>query len=103
MEDKKYIDKELWEQAISWANNITDQIEKARKNPTISVSGEAERIYGELEEIGWFEGLCVKSNSTINFVAFQKYGKLKWAKDHPAKNKPKVSKWERVTGANKKR
>lgn len=98
------IDLEIKKKADDWADKVYFDICVAANDPTVVLSEEEKIIYSELKEWGWFE-LCPVGENDINehaeqitkmHLAFRKYAKLKWQKDHPAK--PQLSKWEKVVG-----
>jgi hypothetical protein len=86
------LDKDLAEQADQWATETCKQFLDAQ-NPSNPLTGEVLEVYKELEEFGWFKDF---PQATHKMLAMRKYGKLKWAKDHPPK--PKLSKWQVVQG-----
>jgi hypothetical protein len=94
---------ELKSIAEDWAEKVYHNICLALEDPSVALEGDDLRIYQELKAWGWFE-LCPISDDnaepiTRMYLAMNKYGKLKWAADHPPK--PKPSKWDIVAGTNK--
>jgi len=89
------MDKELQDQAIKWATEVYTKFKIAVENPGQPLENADLDLYRELTEWEWFN-LNPSEEITIKHLAIRKYGKLKWAKDHPPK--PKPSAWEMVTG-----
>lgn len=97
------MDKKLQQQAFDWADKVLKAWDDARSSPTKALAGESLAAYERLDEWDWFDNFPVDDPHNRRIVrlilAMNKYGKLKWAKDHPKKKKP--SKWERVTGVSR--
>jgi len=102
------LDDELKKLAMDWAEKTVNEIEIAFEDPSIAVKGETCKICEELKAWGWFErrplGIAKNNDNQekdntmiyIYMLAMERYKKLKHEKDHPPK--PKLSKWEKVTG-----
>ena len=94
------LNSDLKKVAICWAEKVVQDIYTSFNNPEFRIDGENLQIYKELKEWRWFD-ICKLDDPkdeeiTLTMLAMRKYGKLKWKKEHPPKNKP--SKWEVVTG-----
>tara|TARA_Y100000310_G_scaffold345691_1_gene468323 strand:- start:3625 stop:3933 length:309 start_codon:yes stop_codon:yes gene_type:complete len=100
-----HLDPELKPVAEDWAEKMYTDMARAQSDVSAKLEGEGLRIYNELKEWGWFElhpvGDDATETATRIHLATIKYGKLKWQKDHPPKEKK--SKWEIVTGHKMKR
>lgn len=85
--------------SIGFADSIIEKIMEATSNPDVKISGEARKIYEELDAWGIFDDFSLKANRGlyVKLIAMQKYRHSKWAKEHPPKS-AKPSKWERVMG-----
>ena len=96
------MDKDLERESYKWANDVCSEIYSAQQNIGIGLSGETINLYNQLKWFGFFEMYDPNNNlETIRALALIKYRDLCWKKDHPPK--PKMSKWERVTGRRPKR
>ena len=89
-------------QALETADNIMKQILDAYHNPQISLSGEALKIWNELEEWGFLEDYPIDDPNTHmmyrRMLAMNQFRHLRWNEEHPPSEKKKMSKWEKVTG-----
>lgn len=96
------VDIDLVKQGYDWANSHIAKFIKAKNDPAHPLEGETLDLYREMTDWGWWEHQEVDSKATRTLLALRKYGKLKWAKDHPPKG-PKVTPWERVSGKSRRR
>jgi len=97
------IDKSIQKLASDWAEKILHSISLS-VNSEYKIEGEALSIYNNLKEWGWFDlhPLTDEEEETTRLLlTMNKYAKMKWAKDHPPREKR--SKWEMVTGKAKKK
>lgn len=87
--------------SVDWAEKVLHDICIAKSDPTVSLEGDAKRVYKQLSEWDWFNLVDIDSEHgeevTRTMLAIEKYKHLKWHKDHPPK-KDKPTKWEIVTG-----
>ena len=101
------LDQELKKLAEDWSEKVFTDLALALHDPAIGLKGDALTIYNELKAWGWLQDLPIDDDEENKFsidphlfyqkmFAMNKYRQLKWAKDHPPK--PKLSKWEIVTG-----
>lgn len=95
-------DKELEKTAYEWANNLCSEFYAGIVDPLNPLSSEALEIYAALKSFGFFQKYDHDNNAeVVKALAFARYRDLSWQKKHPPK--PKMSKWERVTGRRPKR
>jgi hypothetical protein len=96
------LDKDLHLMASEWADKVIHKIVAACHSPEYKLEGDDLDIYSELKEFGWFEQFPIDDEVGERAIKLhltvRKYGKLKWAKDHPPKTEHKMSKWEKVYG-----
>ena len=94
-------DNEMRVLAFKKADEIVLAIVEAAKNPTKQISGEALKVYNELQEWNWFDDMPIEKSGNLNIyrkmIAMTQYRHMKWVKSHPTKEKPR-SKWEYVMG-----
>jgi hypothetical protein len=90
--------------ASDWAEGIAQQIVTAMNSPENGLEGDALKIYRELNDWNWFETFPIDDEAGEKalhmFLSITRHRHLMWHKEHP--QKPKISKWERVTGVKKK-
>ena len=88
-------------ESINFANDILDQICKAYHNPEKSLSGEALKIWKELEEWDFPEEHPIDNKDSyamyLRIIAMNRFKYLKWKEENPLINKSDLSKWEKVT------
>ena len=91
-------------EALEKAREYVEAMRLAKTNPTVSIDGEALKIWKELEEWGWLNRFPIENedNSWLyeHMLAMTQYRHKKWQAAHPVpKDKPKKSKWEVVMGS----
>jgi hypothetical protein len=94
------MDNELKKQAEDWAKKVINEIRVAINDPTIGLKDEAINVYKELKDWDWLTkfniSLIENDKVFIPLIAEPKYKTLLSNKLNPPK--PKLSKWEVVTG-----
>ena len=99
------LDSQIRTQALQEASDIYEKITDAMKNPTISITGEAKTVYDEIIAWNMTDDFPFLENRGlyITMIAMTRYRHIRWAIEHPKKEKKKKTKWQHVYGSRLKR
>lgn len=96
------LDTDLCNEASSWALATCNAFDLARQSPEHPLSGDCLELYRQLTALKLLDNYDASNKMyLVQVLMLLKYRDLLWHKTHPPK--PKMSKWERVTGRRPKR